>query len=107
MEKIGYYEAGCSICGESYNGYGFHTCPPGIEEATKEAIESAIAWAKAFSREPDRELDARLYNAVEVYERSKAAEPAKKLRKERMADLAKKFLGAKPEKDSGAAPPTV
>ena len=31
--QIGYIDASCGICGESYNGYKSHSCPPTLAEA--------------------------------------------------------------------------
>lgn len=97
MDRIGYYHASCNICGESYNGYGSHSCPPKVEEASKAALENALAWAETFSRTPDRGSDAKLYDALQVYKRALAAEPGRKRCQERMDALAKEFTqsGAK------------
>jgi hypothetical protein len=89
MDKIGYYNEQCRFCGESFNGYGSHDCPPALDEAGQSALSAAAAWMKTFSRVPDRDVDAALYLAIQVYQRSKAVEPARQCYARRMAAAAK------------------
>jgi hypothetical protein len=97
-EKMGYYPKDCARCGETYNGYHSHTCPPTKAEAVEKVLKAAAKWADAFCRQPDRQQDVDLYDAILGYLRSKAYESERVARSKKMDETVKDLLSKAKQK---------
>ena len=90
--QIGYYDATCGECGETYNGYGSHSCPMPLGSAKDHLIVAAIHWFSQWNEAPRDKVGASLYGAIEAFSRAKDAEPRRAKIKTRDDEAAKQFV---------------